>query len=170
MSALLCDRVLGRFEGPPATADQHRIDYLDLRWDECHRRAGTKQTRSGQPVRLLLRLGVVLRDGDVIADLPDRLVVVRVVPCQVVVVRPKSPQEAALAALELGNLHVPVEITAAEILTPADGPAMGVLARRAIAYGVEERCFQPTAISGVTWNVAGNGQGLTINSPAKPRT
>ena len=166
MTSLLCDRVLRQFDG---SADR-RLDHLDLRWDECHRRASAKTTGSGRPVRLLLRLGVVLRDGDVIADTVDCLLVVRVMPCQVLVVRPTSPHEAALTTLELGNLHVPVEVGETEILTPADGPAMGVLTRRSIVYSVEERLFQPTAISGVTWNIVGDGTGLTINSPAKTLT
>ncbi|QOV87442.1 urease accessory protein UreE [Humisphaera borealis] len=166
MTSLLCDQVLCPFDG---VADA-RLDHLDLRWDECHRRASVKTTRAGRSVRLILRLGVALRDGDVIADTPECLLVVRVVPCQVLVVRPASAREAALASLELGNLHVPVEVTDTEILTPADGPAMGALSRRGIAYGVETRLFQPTAISGVTWNVAGDGAGITINSPARIRS
>lgn len=169
MSTLLCEKVLRRFDGR-IDRDGERLDFLDLRWDECHRRASLKQSRSGRSVRLLLRLGVVLRDGDVLADTADCLLVVRVSPCEVIVVRPASRSEAAMTALELGNLHVPVEVSETEVLTPADGPAKGVLSRRGIVFAIEERLFQPTAISGVTWNVSRDGAGLVINSPARVRT
>lgn len=160
--ALLCDHVLrSSTQDDPANP---RLDILHLRWDECHRRAGVVVSSRGAAVRLLLRLGVVLHDGDVLVDTTDRLLVVRVIPTEVVVVRPRTLAEAALTSLELGNLHVPVEVSAKEILTPADGPAMGALWRRGIAYTVETRIFQPTAISGVTWSV-GEG-GLAIQSPA----
>ncbi len=164
--SLLCTHVLRA-----ATAGDRsdpRLDHLDLRWDECHRRSGEKLSRRGVSVRLLLRLGVVLRDGDVLVDHDQRLLVVSVIPAEVLVVRPRSLEEAALTTLELGNLHVPVEVTDSEILTPADGPPMGMLTKRGVLFTVETRTFQPTAISGVTWNLG--DKGLTINSPAKVRS
>jgi len=164
MNALLCQQVVRRIGVDDAERERQRLDHLVLRWDECHRRAFSKRSERGRAVRLLLRLGTILQDGDVIADTGDCLLVVRVLPCPVLVVRPDSRLQAALATLELGNLHVPVQVTETEILTPADGPAMGVLDRRQIPYCVEQRLFQPTPISGVTWSVSAGG--LTITSPA----
>lgn len=163
---MLLDRVLGRRDDSRADvgADAGRLDVVDLRWDECHRRAHAKVTRGGRPVRIVLRLGVVLRHGDVLADAPGLLLLVAVVPCEVLVVRFKSPREAAVAALELGNLHAPVELTDDLIATPADGPAAGVLAKHGIACAVERRRFAPLAVSGVTWTVNPGG-GVTAAAP-----
>ena len=44
-------------------------------------------------------------------------------------VRPRSNRELFALALELGNLHVPVEITSEELLVAPDGPVQEVLER-----------------------------------------
>ncbi|MDB5296987.1 MAG: ureE 2 [Phycisphaerales bacterium] len=169
---MLVDRVLGRHDAAAAAAtsgaaEAGRLDVLDLQWDECHRRAHAKVTRGGRPVRVVLRLGTVLRDGDVLADRPDLLLVVRVVPCDLLVARPRSAAEAAVAALELGNLHAPVEVRDdGTLATPADGPAAGALAKHGVPFAVERRVFAPLAISGVTWT-AGAGGAVVATTPAR---
>jgi urease accessory protein UreE len=54
----------------------------------------------------------------------------------------------AAAALELGNLHVPVEVVTdgslpPALVTPPDGPTRGVLDRLAATWRSEVRRFQP---------------------------
>ena len=51
------------------------IDWLDLSWQECRQRALRKRTRGGRDVRLLLRLGVMLRHGDILRRGQDLIVV-----------------------------------------------------------------------------------------------
>lgn len=163
---MLCDRVVGRYDvGDPAgfadpTGDG-RLDWLDLAWDECHRRALAATSRRGRAVRLLLRLGTTLRHHDVLADTTDYLLVVHVKPVEVIVVRPRSGREAAAIAVEWGNLHVPVQMSDDELVTLADGPAMAAAHKHAVPFEVAERRFEPMPVSGLTWTVPG-ATGLVV--------
>lgn len=50
------------------------------------------------------------------------------------VIRPRSNRELFVLALELGNLHVPVEITADEVRVASDGPVEEVLERMNLTW------------------------------------
>jgi urease accessory protein UreE len=144
--AMLCDRVLGNV-GSDATgryAGRPR-DALELTWRECARRAVRGRTANGLSVGILLPPGAHLRHGDVIADDDAAgLVVVAVSPCEVWVADFADAAALATAALELGNLHVPVEVAdPLRLMTPPDGPSRGVLDRLAAAWRAETRRFQP---------------------------
>lgn len=151
---MLVDRVIRRWEGVDAGRDADRLDAVELAWDECHRRAVAKSSRRGRPVRLLLRLGTVLRHHDVLVDEPGWLLVVEVRPTDVIVVRPRSMREAAVVAAEWGNLHVPVQPTDDELITLADGPAEVALHKHHVPFTVEPRRFEPMPVSGIGWTVA----------------
>jgi urease accessory protein len=147
---MLCDRVLGNVDSDAAGHYSGRAgDVLELSWRECARRAVRGRTTSGRAIGVLLPRGDHLRHGDVIAD--DHamgLVVVSVVPCEVWVAEFADAALLAAAALELGNLHVPVEVVADGSLPPAlvtlpDGPTRGVLDRLAAIWRTEVRRFQP---------------------------
>jgi urease accessory protein len=144
---MLCDRVLGNVDsddGARRYAGRPR-DTLELTWRECARRAARGQTAGGRPVGVLLPRGTHLRQGDVIADEGAAgLVVVSVAPCEVWVAEFADAAAMAKAALELGNLHVPVEVTGPlSLATTPDGPTRGVFDRLAAAWRVEHRRFQP---------------------------
>jgi urease accessory protein len=163
---MLCDRVLGRREeGQTAAGDADRLDHLDLAWDACHRRAQQATTRNGRPVRLLLRPGTTLRHGDVLVDSQDYLLVIHVRDVETIVVRPTSLRQAAVVALELGNLHVPVQITEDAIVTLPDGPAEAALFKHGIPFTVEQRRFEPMPVSGLAWTVAGAAPSIVTRSP-----
>jgi urease accessory protein UreE len=49
----------------------------------------------------------------------------------------------AAAALELGNLHVPVEVDGARLVTVPDGPVRAILDKYAASWRAEVRRFQP---------------------------
>lgn len=163
---MLCDRVVGRWSGDPAEASLQagRLDWLDVAWDECHRRALVKTSRRGVAVRLLLRLGTTLRHHDVVADAPDRLLVVNVLPIEALVVRPRSVREAAVVAVEWGNLHVPVQVADDAVVTLSDGPAEAALAKHGIPSTVERRRFEPMAVSGMSWTVVAQPSGVAVAS------
>lgn len=121
------------------------VDWVDFRWDECHRRALRKQSRGGRDLRVLLPIGQHIRHGDLLGRWPDtqQYLAAYVLPTDVLVGRPTSASLFAKLAYELGNLHVPVEIHATEILTPPDGPVEAAFARVGVACVREVRRFTP---------------------------
>ena len=149
---MLFDRVLGNILSDPAGRYSGRAqDAWDMTWRECARRAVRGRTVRGLSVGALLPPGKRLRHGDVLAD-DDRagLVVVNVLPCETWVATFADAASLAAAALELGNLHVPVEIDAgadaasvARLVALPDGPVRGVFDRLARSCQPAVRRFQP---------------------------
>ena len=146
---MLCDRVLGNLDSvdPDRLAGKRR-DEVSLTWRDCTRRALRLRSAAGAPVNVLLPLGVYLRHGDILFDDAVGYGVAVVTACDVWVAQFNGPAAMALAALELGNLHVPVEIpNDSQIVTLPDGPTRGVLDRYASSWRAERRRFQPLKAS-----------------------
>lgn len=135
-------------EAPEGTVgrDPREVDFVDVPWDECGRTL-KKRSRGGEEVRVLLPPGQRLRHGDVLFEDASRRVVVNVPPCEVIVARPAGQREAAVLALELGNLHWPAQVTEAEVLFVEDGPPMEVLRQLNVAWSRELRRFEPAPVS-----------------------
>ncbi|HEV7302260.1 MAG TPA: hypothetical protein VGN72_23175 [Tepidisphaeraceae bacterium] len=151
---MLYDRIL-------SSADVEPSDSVDIAWHECAARALRKTTRARREVRILLPLGRSLRDGDVLAAEAtgvaregEQLAVLRVhVPaCEVWVTDPVDPDALATVALELGNLHVPVQVSNGRLIVIADGPTREALDRYGVPFRTERRVFAPlraTVLQGV---------------------
>ena len=143
---MLCDRVLGNIYSDPTGRYAGRVrDALELTWRDCTRRAVRGRTTNGRCVGVLLPVGINLRHGDVLTDEGDaEIVVVDVAMCEAWVAEFADAASMATAALELGNLHVPVEVAGElRLVTLPDGPTRGVLDRLASAWKAEVRRFQP---------------------------
>jgi urease accessory protein UreE len=72
--------------------------------------------------------------------------VANVVPTDVFVARLATIADMGKLALELGNLHAPVQIADDALITLADGPAEEVLDRLAIPFSRCDHRFEPTPI------------------------
>ncbi len=118
---------------------------MDVEWTECAR-VLKKQTRGGEPVRVMLPRGQTLRHGDVIFEDADRVVIIQVRPCEAIVASVAGAREMARLALELGNLHQPAQLSDGEIVFIEDGPPMEVLERLGIPWRKEVRRFEPTPV------------------------
>jgi urease accessory protein UreE len=132
-------------------------EIVDIPWHECAGRALRKTTRAGHAVGILIPLGVSLRDGDVLAREVEGgrrdILLVHVPPCDVWLISPANAHQLAQIALELGNLHVPVEVTATgELVVIPDGPTRQVLDQYRVLYKPAVRVFAPlraTVLQGV---------------------
>ncbi len=136
---MLCEQILGNI------GDFTGVDTVDFTWNELARRAFRKRTASGLEIKILLRLGATVRNGDVLAEAEGKpAIVARVLPCEVIVVKPLTFQQMAELAMEVGNLHAPAEVTAeGELLILPDGPVEAVLKRMSLPYALETRAFSP---------------------------
>ncbi len=138
---MLCEQILGNI----GTLHPDGLDTVDFAWNELARRAFRKRSAGGIEIKILLPLGVSVRDGDVLAERDGKpAIVARVLPCEVIVVKPPTPTALAELALEVGNLHAPAEVTPdGQLLILPDGPVEAVLKRMGIAYSLETRLFSP---------------------------
>ena len=75
-----------------------------------------KKSRGGRLIRTLLKLGTVLRHGDVLFEDSQIIVAVNLLPCEVLIAEPKNSIECASVAYKLGDLHVPMEISDSEMI------------------------------------------------------
>jgi urease accessory protein UreE len=141
-----CERVLRNAAGEtPAQWERRDVDFVDLAWDECLH-VLKKRSRNGKEVRVLLPPDQRLQHGDVLYEDDACALLVNVLACDVVVARPESPRDAAALALELGNLHVPTQITDDEILFLEDESALEALAKSRVRWQREQRRFEPMEV------------------------
>jgi urease accessory protein UreE len=145
---MLVERVLGNLEADAAPAGV-TIDWLDLTWSQCIGRALRGTTRGGRMIRVLLPVGFRgLRHGDILyMGVEKDWAAVHVLPTSVLVAPLSDPVLAARVALELGNLHVPVEIGSVQITVLPDSPTEAVFRRYGVTARPELRRFQPDPCS-----------------------
>jgi urease accessory protein len=124
-------------------------DILDITWEQCGRLLKTR-SRSDELVHVLLSPGQRIGHGDVLGENP--LLIVNLLPCQLVIARPESPEQFARLAFELGNLHHPAQISESQILFPPHPQANKVLEALKVPHSIESRRFVPTRLI-VTANV-----------------
>ena len=147
-----CERVLRNLA--EVDSNSKRIDYIDIHWDEC-KSVLKSRSRAGEEVRVLLRPPDRLRHGDVLHEDAARLLVVNVLPCPVIVVRPPDARAMGALALELGNLHWPTQITDSEIIFPPGDEALETLQKLGgLPHTQETRRFAPLPVPAGAVNVA----------------
>jgi urease accessory protein len=141
-----CEKVRGNLaELIDSTTSELDIDFVELAWHQCGQIVKT-QTTTGEPIRILLSRGQRLRHGDVVYQDERRLVVIKVTPCEVIVAYVPRAEDAAILALELGNLHLPAQIGDGEILFIEDVCAVKVLEFRSMPWKREIRRFEPSHV------------------------
>jgi urease accessory protein len=146
---MLIERVIGNLDEFGGTDPAFvQVDWLDLTWRDCARRAVRGRTRAGRDVRILLPVGARLSHRDVLLAPPGSPVIaVNLRPAEVLVAFPRGLAEMGRLALELGNLHVPVEVRDAKVIVLRDGPTEAVLTRLGIPSRREVHPFVPEKCS-----------------------
>jgi urease accessory protein len=99
------------------------IDYLPLEWYEKGKRILHKRTTQGRAIVLkFLKESPGLQQDDVLYEDDQCLIVIQILPCDVLVIRPGSMYEMALACYEIGNKHLPLFYQDDELLIPYEAP------------------------------------------------
>ena len=141
-----CEKVLRNLTDPGHIPPAGEIDFVDVAWDEC-KSILKKQSRAGEPVRVLLNRTEKIRHGDVLAENESRAIVVNVVPCEVVVVRSDEPRRLAELAFELGNLHWPAQVSENELAFVEESSAMQAVRACGLEFVRERRRFDPLPVA-----------------------
>jgi len=107
--------------------DGLECDYIALEWYEAAKKVLHKTSRGGSEVGIRNLAGRPLRDGDVLWRDESRALLVELLPCDCIVLKPQTMPEMARAGYELGNRHAPLFIEGEELLTPYDAPLFKAL-------------------------------------------
>jgi len=100
-----------------------QTDLLQMEWYETTRRIQRRHTTGGREIALrLLKQGQRLQQGDVVYMDDTTAVVVDILPCEAIVVKPASMLEMGTVCYEIGNKHLPIFIQDHEVLIPWEEP------------------------------------------------
>jgi len=122
----------------PATVPSG-VDLLDITWNERGLRSLRRATRSGRLVRVILPANQTFDHGAVVAETPESIVAINLLPCPALVIRAGGAAELARISFMIGNAHLPAEIGETEIILPATAAAASALGRLKITYTAEIR-------------------------------
>lgn len=105
------------------TIVEKSIDYLDLEWFESTKRIQRKKTRQGEDIAIkFLREGQRLREGDILYESEEKLIVVNILETEAIVISPDSMLEMGTVCYEIGNKHIPLFIQEDKVLLPFEMP------------------------------------------------
>lgn len=124
----------------------HRaVDRLSLAWYECSKRILHKRTEGGREVVMkFLNEAQHLQQDDVLYADDACVVVVDVLPCEAIVIRPETMYEMAFACYEIGNKHLPLFYNEGCLLLPYDAPTFRLLQASGLTVQVQhQRLTQP---------------------------
>ena len=125
-----------------------RQDTITLTWEERRQGHGRRRSDNGIEFAISLSSGKILKDGDVL-KLPEEhlAVVVREAIERVYVLRPKTCQEWAYFAYQVGNRHQPVMIGESELVFPQNPAVKSLLDQLYAHYEQDERPFTAALVS-----------------------
>ena len=118
---MICKEVIGNVE-TYQTGNKTK-DLLNLQWFETTKRIMRKKTQDNQEVVIkLLKEGTRLKEGDIVYEDSDKVVVVNILPCDVIQVTPRTIFEMGTVCYEIGNKHLPLFIQGDHVLIPYEKP------------------------------------------------
>lgn len=151
---MLCDSIVGHLRDLASHDSRTRIS-LSFTWQECRRRAVRKVLPDNEVVRLVLSPGVILRQGDLIYQDASKLIWVDVQPVSLLVATIADPVVMAAVSYQLGNLHVPLQISGQSIITLPDGPIEAVFRHFCVRVEEDIRAFDPLPLpNGVSFQLS----------------
>jgi len=115
----------------------HTVDYLALEWFETQKRIMHKRSKAGVEIAIkFLGGGQNLAQGDILFMDDSAVIAVDILPCEVIVIRPKNMFEMASVCYEIGNKHLPLFYDNEDVLVVFDAPLFRLLS--ASGYKVEQ--------------------------------
>lgn len=131
-----------KFEGHPDVEGLER-DVVTMTWEERRKSRQRVTTAKGVEIAIGLPTGSVLEHGEIIYRDGERYIAVEAAEEEVLCIFSEDPSEAALAAYEIGNRHLPIAVSPQLLMTPFD-PLLEIRFTR-MGMRCERRCtpFEP---------------------------
>lgn len=104
-------------------------DYVPLDWYDAEKKVLHKVSRKGMDLGIRNQEGRPLRDGDVLWHDAHKALIVEILACDCIALKPKTMAEMGRACYEIGNRHAPLFIEDGELLTPFDAPLLNSLGK-----------------------------------------
>ena len=99
-----------------------------MAWFEVNKRILTKKTAQGTTLSLkFLGENPQYTEGDVLFENDKTIIAISILPCDVIVIKPKNAYEIASVCYEIGNKHLPLFIENDELLIPFELPIFNTL-------------------------------------------
>lgn len=138
------------------------IDWLYLEWYETNKRILRKRTASGMEIAMrFLNENPSLAQDDVLYEDAQSLIAVSILPCEALVIRPRSMYEMASVCYEIGNKHLPLFYDNDSLLVPYEAPLLQVLTAGGFAVTREKRqLLQPLKTTVAPHGSGGTGSSL----------
>ncbi|SFR14583.1 urease accessory protein UreE [Desulfoscipio geothermicus] len=108
-------------------------DYIAIEWYEVEKKVLHKVSRNGLGIGIRNHEGRPLRDGAILWHDAHRALIVEILPCDCIALKPNTMSEMAKACYEIGNRHAPLFMEDGELLTPFDAPLFNVLEKYGFA-------------------------------------
>lgn len=99
------------------------IEHMTLEWHETNKRILHKHSNTGKVITIrFLKENQNLTQGDIIYRDDEIIVVIDILPCEVIIIRPVDIYEMASVCYEIGNKHLPLFFQDDELLVPFEEP------------------------------------------------
>jgi urease accessory protein len=118
------------------------VDRVALTWEQRQKRRQKLRTAGGREVALALPTGRRLQAGDLLPT-AEGWIAVELAAEEVLLIRPRSPQEMAFVAYQVGNRHLPLAIGEHSLTTLYEPVLEAYLARHGIPVERARLPFTP---------------------------
>ncbi|GGK69552.1 urease accessory protein UreE [Rufibacter glacialis] len=134
---------------------QRSVDVLEVEWHETAKSRLRRKTVGGQQVLINRADRGTFQDGDVLYLSEEMAILLRIKPCDCIVLRPNSLQEVGTLCFEIGNKHVPIFMTdEQEVCVAYDGYLYQMLQSGNFFPTIEERVLYPYQMVKAYGNIA----------------
>lgn len=118
---ILIEEIAGKLDGTDLTG--RRLERIELEWYEAGKRIQRRRTDQGTEVAIrLMHEGQRLHQDDLLYADGEKVIVVDILPCDAIRVKPRTMTEMGSVCYEIGNKHLPVFIQHEEVLMPYEEP------------------------------------------------
>ena len=132
-------------QGAPA---DYRRTTITLTLEDRQKTHGRRRSDDGLEFAISLEPGLTLADGDCLLLAEERVVVVvREADEPVYVVRPRSEQEWAYYAYQVGNRHQKLMISDQELVCLQDPAVQSLFEQLHVEYSQDKRPFTPATVA-----------------------
>ncbi|MGN0650433.1 MAG: urease accessory protein UreE [Oscillospiraceae bacterium] len=119
---MITEKIYGKL-----TTTDKRVDYVSIDWFERSKKLLRKTTDSGEEIGI--RIDADLNENDIIFEDSERVIAVKIAPCDLISVPVSSMREMGRLCFELGNRHLPLAISDNNVKCPFDEPTYEYLIR-----------------------------------------